>query len=294
VTELDRYAVVGHPVDHSLSPLLHAAFAEQTGQHMRYDLLPAPLTGFDAVATEFFATGGSGLNVTVPFKQQAAQFVDSCDPEARAAGAVNTIRVANGAEGPAAANSAPLTRGFNTDGVGLIADLERNLGWALRARHVLLLGAGGAARGALVALLGQSCASITIGNRTLARARSLVREVTSATDDDQTTPTARELADLAEPVDVVINATAASLAGKGDLISPSVVAGARCYDMLYAESETEFCRWAQANGALATSDGLGMLVEQAAEAFFLWRNVRPDSRALLEQRDQLFRVRRRD
>ena len=282
VTGLDRYAVVGHPVDHSLSPTLHAAFARQTGQRMRYDLLPAPLAGFADVAAAFFAAGGSGLNVTVPFKEQAAQFVDSCDAGAHAAGAVNTIRVLGGS------GAKPRTEGLNTDGVGLIADLQTNLGWALRDKHILLLGAGGAARGALVALLGQGCASVTIANRTLARARALVQDLAAATTDVQTLPAVCELADLAEPVDVVINATAASLAGKGDLVAPLVVEGARCYDMLYAAAETEFCRWAQANGALATSDGLGMLVEQAAEAFYLWRDVRPDSRAVLDQRDQLF------
>lgn len=284
---LDRYAVIGHPVDHSLSPILHASFAQQTGQRMRYDLLPAGRTEFRSVAAEFFAAGGRGLNVTIPFKEEAAGYCDETVDSARSAGAVNTIRYVDDA-------SKPFTQGFNTDGVGLIRDITENLGWPLRDQHVLLLGAGGAARGAMVALLAQGCASITLANRTLSRAQQLVRELAAAEAQSSAEVVIRTqaLARVVEPADIVINATSASLAGKGDLIAGSVVAGANCYDMLYADTQTHFCKWALANGAGSASDGLGMLVEQAAEAFYLWRKVRPDARAVLAQRKGLFQTRK--
>ena len=284
----DRYAVIGHPIDHSLSPVLHRIFAEQTGQHLRYDLLPAAPTDFRRVVGDFFAAGGCGLNVTVPFKEQAAAFVDECASAARAAGAVNTIRP----QPSTSVDSSARLEGFNTDGIGLLRDFEHNLGWPLTDQRVLLLGAGGAARGTLVALLDQGCASITVANRTLQRAQQLVDQVGGPQVDSGAQPAlpveVRELGELVQPVDIIINATSASLAGEGELIAASVAAGARCYDLLYAQAQTQFCRWAKASGALATSDGLGMLVEQAAEAFYLWRGVRPDGQALLAQRERLF------
>lgn len=284
MSQVDRYAVIGHPIEHSLSPLLHTAFAQQTGQAMRYDLLPAPPTGFATVAAAFFRDGGCGLNVTLPFKGEAAAFVDLLVGSAQTAAAVNTIQVVG--TGPK-----PQTRGFNTDGVGLVRDITENLGWSLAGQRVLLLGAGGAARGALVALLAQRCASITVANRTLAKAERLVEQVLMA--DEDGADSRPEIASCAlhalrEPVDLVINATSASMSGKGDLIAPSVVTQANCYDMLYAQNQTQFCEWAKASGAAGISDGLGMLVEQAAEAFFVWRQVRPDVTTLLAQRAQLF------
>ena len=259
----DRYAVVGNPVSHSLSPRIHALFASATGQDMRYAQIEAPLEGFAAAAQQFFADGGKGLNVTLPFKVDAWHWVNNHDEAAAQSGAVNTI-VADGNR----------RRGCNTDGIGLVNDLTINLGWPLRGARTLLLGAGGAARGVLAPLQRAGVDNLTIANRSLAKARHLA---------DRLGAEASALDAVGGGWDVVINGTSAGMGGMGmdnvrQWIAPATVADSRCYDMFYAlDGATPFCRWAAAAGAQTTSDGLGMLVEQAAAAFVLWRGVRPDT-----------------
>ena len=253
----DRYAVIGNPVAHSLSPRIHAAFAEASGEDIRYGKLEAPVAGFAAAAAAFFANGGKGLNVTLPFKLDAWRWVDSHDEAAAASGAVNTI----------ASAGRGAWRGCNTDGVGLVNDLAGNLGWRLHGARTLLLGAGGAVQGVVGPLRAAGAADLTIANRTRAKAERLAERFGVR---------GCGLNEAGGSWDVVINGTSASIAGTGELVAPAVVAGSRCYDMFYSlGGATPFCAWAAAHGALATSDGLGMLVEQAAAAFFLWRGVRP-------------------
>ena len=254
----DRYAVIGNPVGHSLSPRIHAAFAGRTGQDIEYGRLEAPTDGFARAAGTFFETGGRGLNVTLPFKLDAWRWVDSHDEAAAASGAVNTIVVAG-----------PVNRGCNTDGTGLIRDLVDNLGWNLDGARTLLLGAGGAAQGVVGSLMGSGAKELTVANRTRAKAESLAARFGIAS---------AGLDEVDAGWDVVVNATSASVVGIGGLVDPRVVADSRCYDMFYAlDAPTPFCAWATGHGAKAVSDGLGMLVEQAAEAFFLWRGVRPET-----------------
>jgi shikimate dehydrogenase len=271
---MDRYAVVGNPVAHSLSPRIHAEFAAATGQSLRYDRLLAPLDGFAATVDAFFAEGGAGLNVTVPFKEQAARWVGSLDPAALAAGAVNTIvREKNG------------LRGFNTDGPGLVRDLRRNCGFDLCGARVLLLGAGGAARGVLRPLLQERPARLVIANRTAARAEALAASAAGA--EGSVALSGGGPGAATGSFDLVINATSAGLTG--DAVTPcdpDAVIGAFCYDMIYAvgggRADTVFCRWANIHGAGRVADGLGMLVEQAALAFLLWRHVEPATGPVLD------------
>lgn len=253
----DRYAVFGHPIAHSKSPLIHAAFARQTGQDMAYEAILAPLDGFPGSVAAFIAAGGRGANVTVPFKEEAYKLAGRLSPRAQRAGAVNTLVFDDG------------ILGDNTDGAGLVADLTRNLHRALAAKRILLVGAGGAARGVIGPLLDEKPAALIIANRTVSRAQELAElfghGVRGCGFDAVDTP-----------FDVVINATAASLAGELPPLSPRVFTpGTLAYDMMYGR-DTPFLRFARTHGA-ATADGLGMLVEQAAEAFVLWRGVRPDT-----------------
>ena len=269
----DRYAVVGNPIAHSKSPLIHATFAAQTGQALQYDRLLAPLDGFVATVTAFFEHGGKGINVTVPFKLEAHALADVLTPRARLAGAVNTMW--RDAEG---------WHGDNTDGIGLVRDIEHNLGVALRGRRILLLGAGGAARGALLPLIEAQPAALSIVNRTGAKASALAQGYR----DMAGTPACEvwgggydELAGDAKPFDVIINATAGSLQSEVPPLAPACIAsGALAYDMMYDAEPTVFMRFATTHGARA-ADGLGMLVEQAAEAFAIWRGVRPDTAPVL-------------
>lgn len=257
----DRYAVIGNPVEHSLSPRIHTAFGVRTREDIEYGKLEAPADGFSSAARRFFAGGGMGLSVTLPFKLDAWRWVDSHDDAATASGAVNTIVVEGNKK-----------RGCNTDGIGLLRDLLDNLGWDLEGARTLVLGAGGAAQGVIEPLKRAGAVDLTIANRTQSRAETLARrfDVASA-----------ELDDVAGGWDVVLNGTAAGLAGLGGLVAPAVVAGSRCYDMFYALDDlTPFCRWAADQGAREVSDGLGMLIEQAAEAFLLWRGIRPDTGGL--------------
>ncbi len=257
----DRYTVFGHPIEHSKSPRIHAAFAAQTAQDLSYTATLAPLDGFTAALAAFRAAGGRGANVTVPFKEEAYRLATRLSERARQAGAVNTLTL-DGLE----------IFGDNTDGVGLVRDLTQNLQIGLAGKRILVLGAGGATRGVLGPLLSERPASLFVANRTAAKAVELARLFGCDGGGFDAIPD--------QPFDLVINATAASLAGEMPPLPDSVFApGALAYDMMYGR-ETPFLSFAVAHGARA-ADGLGMLVEQAAEAFWLWRGVRPETAPLL-------------
>lgn len=263
----DQYAVIGNPIQHSKSPEIHAAFAKQTRQDIQYQHILGDLEEFEADVHEFVATGGCGLNVTVPFKERAFHLADMSSERARDAGAVNTLVVR--AEG---------LFGDNTDGVGLVRDLCRNHGFDFAGTRVLLLGAGGAVRGVLRPLLAQGPARLVVANRTAAKARALITAVTAG--DALHGCGLDELA--GEHFDLVINGTAAGLDAEVPQIPDDCLAdGAWTYDMLYASQTTAFVEWGRAQGAARALDGLGMLVEQAAESFYLWRGVQPDTAAVI-------------
>ncbi|WP_454455185.1 shikimate dehydrogenase [Thauera phenylacetica] len=269
---MDHYAVVGNPIAHSKSPWIHAAFARQTGQALVYQTLLAPLDGFEQSVTAFRIGGGRGLNVTVPFKLEAFALANHHTPRAEAAGAVNTL--AFGPDG---------ILGDNTDGAGLVRDLSFNLHCPLVGRRILLLGAGGATRGVLLPLLTSLPASLTIANRTASKAIALAERFIPHAGRARVDGCGFE--ELAgRRFDLVINATAASLADELPPLPPGLYAeGALAYDMMYGRGQTPFLRAALADGAARVADGLGMLVEQAAESFALWRGVRPDSAPVLAE-----------
>lgn len=269
---MDRYAVIGNPIAHSKSPSIHAAFARQTGESLAYAARLAPLDGFAASVLAFRAEGGRGANVTVPFKLEAFALADRHAPRALAAGAVNTL--AFGDDG---------IFGDNTDGAGLVRDLVHNLGIELGGCNVLLLGAGGAARGVILPLLAERPAALTIANRSADKAEMLAQRFADAA--GGTRLSASALAALNAPhYDIIINATAASLADEAPAVPARVYAHcALAYDMMYAKDDTPFVRAARAGGTRAGADGLGMLVEQAAESFLLWRGIRPDTTVVLAE-----------
>lgn len=274
MSSTDCYAVVGNPIAHSRSPEIHAAFARQTGQAMEYGRLLAPLEGFDATVRDFMAQGGKGLNVTVPFKLEAHALATELTERARAAGAVNTLRFT------ARENGGFSILGDNTDGVGLVTDITCNAGLALQGKTILLLGAGGAARGVLLPLLAQQPARLIIANRTRERAVALAQQFSAIAPAIEVLEYA-DLASQAETVDLVVNATAASLAASMPPLSPDWLGPhSLAYDMMYSQEPTPFLQFAAQQGA-RTRDGLGMLVEQAAESFALWRGVRPETDAVL-------------
>lgn len=266
---IDRYAVVGNPIAHSKSPHIHAAFAKQTHQNISYEAILAPLDGFEATVRELIRQGYKGANVTVPFKFEAFGLCNELSERAQAAGAVNTLTF-----------SAGKINGDNTDGAGLINDIHNNLGHSLQASRILLVGAGGAAQGVLLPLLNAKPASITIANRSLDKAQNMLEKFA----DEKLTASRFEL--LSTPFDVIINATSTGLSDTA-LPIPNIGFGKNClaYDMMYGR-ETPFMKQAKANGAQA-SDGLGMLVEQAAEAFYIWRGVRPQAAPVITQLRQL-------
>ena len=270
---MDHYGVFGNPIGHSKSPLIHRLFAAQTGQVLSYEPLLAPLEDFVGFARAFFATG-CGANVTVPFKEQAFRLADSLTARAQRAGAVNTLsKLADGR-----------LLGDNTDGAGLVRDLCVNAGLSLAGKRILLLGAGGAVRGVLEPLLAEQPAALVIANRTVGKAEQLAHEFA-----DLGPVMASSFDWLDESVDLIINGTSASLAGELPPIASSLIQPGHtlCYDMMYGKEPTAFNLWAAAHGAAVTLDGLGMLVEQAAEAFLLWRGVRPDSAPVLAHLRQL-------
>jgi len=260
----DTYAVIGNPVAHSKSPLIHAAFARQTGQDLEYGRILGDPEGFEEQVRRFFAEGGSGLNVTLPFKERAWRLADEVSPRAESAGAVNTlIRLADGR-----------LRGDNTDGVGLVRDLAANQGFDFAGKTVLLLGAGGAARGVLRPLLETGLEHLVIANRTAPKALDL-----AASSSGLGPVSGCGLDGLAgKRFDLIVNATSAGLAGSVPRLPEGCLAlGGWTYDMLYADAPTPFVRWGAERGAAKSLDGLGMLVEQAADSFFLWRGVRPST-----------------
>ncbi len=259
----DKYCVFGNPVGHSKSPLIHAAFARQTGQDIEYSAILAPVDGFADAVDAFIADGGRGANVTVPFKQEAFQLATRLTPRAELAGAVNTL-VFNADE----------IVGDNTDGVGLIRDVTVNLRYPIAGKRVLLLGAGGAARGVVGPLLGEHPASVTIANRTVPRALALAEHFAHL--GPVSSCGCESLA--GQTFDVVINATSASLSGKMPPLPEGIFApGSLAYKMMYGLGDTPFRVFARNQGAGMICEGLGMLVEQAAESFYVWRGVRPDA-----------------
>ncbi|MDR1349395.1 MAG: shikimate dehydrogenase [Zoogloeaceae bacterium] len=274
----DRYAVFGNPVAHSKSPQIHAAFARACGENLYYEARPAPLDGFAEAVRQFILEGGKGANVTVPFKEEAFRLADELTSRARAAGAVNTLSFQDGR-----------IFGDNTDGAGLTRDITENLAFSVADRRVLLIGAGGAARGVIGSLLALRPAALVIANRGVDKAKALAAAFAGRVPDSAVLPCGMGFADLAgaTPFDLVINATSASLAG-ATLSLPAGIfaANSLACDLMYGKEETPFLAQARTGGAAQCADGLGMLVEQAAESFFVWRGRRPQAvvrAALLQQ-----------
>ena len=267
MSAIDQYVVIGNPIAHSKSPAIHAQFAAQTQQAISYERMLAPLDDFAGTVKKFMLDGGRGANVTVPFKLEAYRYATELTPRARAAGAVNTLKF-----------EADHILGDNTDGVGLVRDIVHNADIELAGRRILLLGAGGAARGVILPMLAENPAELVIANRTAARAHELVKEFA----DQSASLVASNFAELSGQFDIIINATSASLsAALPDIASTLLGRQTFVYDMMYAAQHSVFMQWAAAHGA-TVRDGLGMLVEQAAESFFLWRGVRPDTGPVYE------------
>jgi shikimate dehydrogenase len=265
----DRYAVIGHPVSHSKSPLIHGGFARQLRQDMVYGIVEAPLDGFVAAVDAFRASGGSGMNVTAPFKLQAFEIATEASERARLAGASNALKFER-----------DRVLAENFDGVGLVNDIQRNLAYPIRGHRVLLLGAGGAARGVLLPLLAENPRLLAVANRTPSHAEELRRHFADVGDF-----AVGGLADFAPTAfDIVINATSASLHAETPAVPGSCFGrGSLAYEMVYGKGLTPFLALAHASGAARLADGVGMLVEQAAEGFAWWRGVRPDTRGTIDR-----------
>ncbi|MFM1895658.1 MAG: hypothetical protein RLZZ385_732 [Pseudomonadota bacterium] len=267
---MSRYAVIGNPVSHSKSPLIHSLFARQTGQTLEYSAITVEADAVEDFVTRFFREGGAGLNVTVPYKEIAFKMVkQDCTGRASRARAVNTLYQ----------NSAGSLCGDNTDGLGLITDLRINHGVTLKGKRILMLGAGGAVRGALAGLVDEAPLQITIANRTLEKAVQLQQEFRGLAN-----LLVCDYGDLDTAHDLIINGTSASLQGEvppldARLVGPDTC----CYDMLYAKGDTPFTAWGKMRGAGLVLDGLGMLVEQAAESFRIWRGIKPATPEVIEQ-----------
>jgi len=265
----DLYAVIGNPINHTKSPLIHTAFAEQTGQPVHYTAIEGPLGGFASAVDEFRAAGGRGLNITAPFKLDAFAYATDCSAAARVAGAVNAMKFAG-----------DQVLADNFDGVGLVRDITHNLGCPIAGRRVLLLGAGGAARGALAPILAEQPSHVVIVNRTFAKAQQLAQAFAGAG------PVVAEACDPwpDQPFDIILNATSASQRGeflpmRSAIFTPDCLA----YDLVYGKGLTPFLTIAREHGVRRVVDGVGMLVEQAAEAFLWWRGVRPDTQPVIEK-----------
>jgi len=270
MTGTDRYGVMGYPVSHSRSPVIHKLFALQTGQDLRYELLQVSPEKLDEAIRQFQRTGGKGLNITVPHKTAVVRIADHLSERARAAGAVNTLTFRQGE-----------IFGDNTDGIGLLRDLVVNLGVSVEDSRILILGAGGASRGIVGPLLEMRPASLLIANRSLTKAQALVEKFVA---DGPISACRFNAVPVSEPYDLVINATSAGLHGE----TPPYPAGAIsaqtfCYDLAYGSKPTPFSTWAREQGAARSVMGWGMLVEQAAESFHIWRGVRPDTAPVLRQ-----------
>jgi len=265
----DRYLVVGNPIAHSRSPLIHSLFAQSCGEDIQYEARLIEIGAFVSDVDAFFATGGRGMNVTLPFKQEAFGYAGRLSDAARCAGAVNTLsREDDG-----------VISGDNTDGVGLVADLRDNAGWTLAGKSVLMLGAGGAVRGVLLPLLNERPASLVIANRTEAKAQALADAFADRGPISYDTYEA-----LNRPFDLIINGTSASLVGDLPPLASSLIASSTLvYDMAYGSHPTIFMQWALEHGAVEARDGLGMLVEQAAASFCIWRGVKPETAAVIER-----------
>ena len=278
---MDLYAVLGNPIAHSRSPFIHARFAEAAGQSMEYVRLLVPLDGLAASLRDFAARGGRGCNITVPFKTEVPVLAARCTGRAALAGAANTLRLD--------AEDAGGWLADNTDGVGLVRDIEVNAGLPLAGRRLLLIGAGGAAAGALGPLLEARPAELVVANRTLENAAALVERHAGLAAARRVALSAAPLDACGMAFDVVVNASSSSLQRDAVPVGPDVL-GADCLalDMMYGIAAEPFLAWAMEHGAASARDGLGMLVEQAAEAFELWRGIRPDTAPVLEAlRDQL-------
>lgn len=267
----DRYAVIGNPIDQSKSPLIHSAFAQVSGQDIDYTKLLAPLSGFAAVVDAFRANGGRGMNVTAPFKLDAFAYATDLALSAQMAGAVNAMKF----EGDRVLAE-------NFDGVGLVRDVVHNLAFPLKGQRVLILGAGGATRGALLPLLAEGPAELVIVNRTVAKAHELVA-LARQFQAGAVPVRGSGYDDLQGSFDLVLNATSSSLTAELPPLNPSVFApGCLAYDLTYGKGLTPFLKLAQRAGVTHLADGVGMLAEQAAEAFAWWRGVRPDTAAVIE------------
>jgi len=268
----DLYAVVGNPISHSKSPRIHSLFASETGEPVEYTAIQAPLDDFAGTVRQFFERGGKGLNVTVPFKEDAWKLADRRTERAENAGAANTLYLDD--EGRLTAD--------NTDGCGIVRDLVVNHGVVLGQARILVLGAGGAVRGVLGPILAEHPAAITIANRTVAKADALVNLFKPVA--GETALSACGFEQPREPFDVIINGTSASLQGDLPPLSPEVVGEQTVvYDMMYSLQTTTFNQWALEQGAQNVHDGLGMLVEQAAESFRIWRGVNPATGPVIEE-----------
>jgi shikimate dehydrogenase len=265
----DRYAVIGNPISQSKSPLIHTAFAQESGQDMVYTAIEGPLGRFAATVDAFRAEGGKGLNVTLPFKLDACAYASELSDDARAAGAANALKF-----------DGDRVRAQNFDGVGLVRDIVHNLGQALAGQRVLLLGAGGAARGAILPILREGPACLFVANRSVDKARQLVAELLAQGASERLAGGGFD--DLGrDAFDVIINATSASLSASAlPLPVAAFAADGLAYDMVYGKGLTPFLKLAQQAG-VRQADGVGMLVEQAAEAFAWWRGVRPETRAMI-------------
>ncbi len=272
MTLIDHYAVFGHPIKHSKSPRIHRLFAEQTGQALEYTAQDVPAEQFQRAVTTFFAEGGKGLNCTVPLKELAWSYADHKTERAQQSKAVNTLALQ--ADGS--------LLGDNTDGIGLVTDLIANHGLDLSEIRILILGAGGASRGIILPLLKQAPQTLVIANRTVDKAVNLAAEfhnkgsITGCGFDDLNN----------RQFDLILNATSASLSGQLPPLPAGLLAtGGHCYDLAYGNEPTAFVRWGLENHAAKSLDGLGMLVEQAAEAFFIWRGIRPQTQPVIELLD---------
>jgi shikimate dehydrogenase len=267
---IDRYGVMGYPVSHSRSPVIHRLFAMQTGQHMQYELLQVSPEKLETAVRQFQRTGGKGLNITVPHKRAVVQLVDQISERASTAGAVNTLTFKGGE-----------IHGDNTDGIGLLRDLGVNLGLQLQGANILILGAGGATRGIVGPLLQMQPRSLLIANRTLDKAQIIADHFATY---GPVSACRFDMVPVGEPYDLVINATSAGVRGEMPPYPEAAVSEETfCYDLSYGLNVTPFSNWARELGAASSVMGWGMLVEQAAESFEIWRGVRPDTVPVLKQ-----------